>query len=83
MLLTISLARRLEPTADDLARIDRAPTDDLLRDLLGFVRQAFSEVVNSKNYALFDQVAKDPMSTARVLMSARTNRLDLAAQIIR
>ncbi|MGH9248790.1 MAG: hypothetical protein ACRD0W_04630 [Acidimicrobiales bacterium] len=70
-LTAIAMTRKKRPRPEDIAVLDQVPTNDLLRSLLPIVRHAFSEVVNSKNYALFDQVAKDPMSTARLLVGAQ------------
>lgn len=70
-LAAIVMTRKKQPRAEDLAELDQVPTPDMLRTLLPVVRQAFNEVVNSKDYVLFDQVAKDPMSTARLLDGAQ------------
>jgi len=70
-LATIAMTRKKQPNAHNVASLDSVPTNDLLRELLPIVRHAFSEVVNSKNYVLFDEVAKDPMSTARVIDGAQ------------
>lgn len=67
----IVMTRKKQPRAEDLAFVNQVPETDLLSSLLPVVRQAFTEVVNSKDYVLFDQVAKDPMSTARLLDGAR------------
>ena len=69
-LATIAMTRKKQPRSADLASLDSVPSNQLLRELLPIVRNAFGEVVNSKNYVLFDQVAKDPMSTARLLVGA-------------
>jgi hypothetical protein len=69
-LAAVAMTRKKKPRAEDLADLDQVPTNDLLRSLLPIVRKAFNEVVNSKDYVLFDQVAKDPMSTARLLDGA-------------
>ena len=71
MLTVIAMTRKRSPRAEDLASLDRVPSGDLLRTLLPLVRQAFREVVNSKNYVLFDEVAKDPLSTNRLLVTAQ------------
>jgi hypothetical protein len=71
MLAAIAMTRKRSPRAADLAALDKVPATDLLRTLLPLVRQAFGEVVNSKDYVLFDQVAKDPLSTARLLIVAQ------------
>jgi hypothetical protein len=66
-LTTMAMTRKRQPNASDLAALDRVPDSGLLGSLLAIVREAFREVVNSKNYVLFDEVAKDPLSTSRVL----------------
>jgi hypothetical protein len=71
MLAVIAMTRKNKPGAEDLASIDMVPSNSLLSRLLPLVRQAFSEVVNSKNYVLFDEVAKDPLSTTRLLLAAQ------------
>lgn len=70
-LAAIVMTKKRQPRAQDLAALDQVPATDLLRTLLPVVRKAFNEVVNSKDYVLFDQVAKDPMSTARLLDGAQ------------
>lgn len=67
MLAVIVMTRKKKPGAEDLAALDTVPTSEQLRSLLPLIRQAFGEVVNRKNYVMFDQVAKDPLSTARVV----------------
>lgn len=69
-LTAIVMTRKLNPSAKDLASIDRVPGTELLSALLPTVRQTFSEVVNSKDYVLFDQVAKDSLSTSKLLAGA-------------
>jgi hypothetical protein len=71
MLTVIAMTRKNSPRAEDLAALNKVPSSELLRILLPLVRKAFSEVVNSKNYVLFDQVAKDPLSTTRLLAAAQ------------
>ena len=71
MLAAIALTRKERPTEQDLAALDESVSDDLLRTLLDFVRRAFGEVVNSKNYAMFEQVSKDRMSTERLRAGAQ------------
>lgn len=66
----IAMTRKRQPRPADLASIDSVPSNPILREPLPIVRHAFGEVVNSKNYVLFDQVAKDPMSTSRLLAGA-------------
>ena len=70
-LAAIALTRKRQPRAEDLAKLDSLPSSELLQKLLPIVRQAFTEVVNSKDYVLFDQVAKDPLSTVRLLEGAQ------------
>lgn len=67
----IALTRKVRPTAAELAAVDQVPTRDLLASVLPVVRQAFNEVVNKKDLVMLDQVAKDPLSTSRLLNGMR------------
>lgn len=67
----IAMTRKVKPSPEDLAQLDHVPSPALLQSLLPVVRQAFNEVVNKKDYVLFDQVAKDPLSTSRLLDGMR------------
>lgn len=66
----VALTRRRQPSAKHVAEIEFPPSDDLLSELLVYVRRAYRDVVNRQNYAMFDQVAKDPLSTQRLLDEA-------------
>ncbi|ROS73070.1 AIPR family protein [Cellulomonas sp. PhB143] len=79
-LATVAMTRKRQPSANDLSKLNRTPSNELLRTLLGVVRTAYSEVVNSKNYVLFDEVAKDSMSTARVLDGGQRYLLSTSRQ---
>ena len=70
MITAVAMTKRLRPSAIELAAVDRIPDAALLGELLLLVQHAYSQVVTSKDFVLFDEVAKDELSTKRVLAQA-------------
>lgn len=63
MSTAIAMTRKNEPSARDLEAISGEPTDELLRALMGIVRQSLATVAERRRAVLLDRVAKDPEVT--------------------
>lgn len=64
---TISMTGKRSPKQKDIASLQGLPSDELLKSLLGILQRTFAEVANRRHFVLFDEVAKDALSTALVL----------------